>query len=151
MAFAPGEDAAHSTHARSFSRLRMMMRPQRLLLATAATAALLGASAAVPHGSGSAQTNRSAAFVDTELGAIEGRVRGDVHEFLGVPFAKPPVEELRFAPPQPPAAWAGVHDATEFKHNCMQGSMNMGWPQPLSTQSEDCVRHRPRRPLPCRP
>ena len=55
------------------------------------------------------------------------------------------------APPQPPAAWAGVHDATEFKHNCMQGSMNMGWPQPLSTQSEDCVRHRPRRPLPCRP
>ena len=94
---------------------------------------LLPAALAVPQ-------NRSAPYVVTELGAIEGRVRGDVAEYLGIPFAQPPVNEFRFAPPQPPAPWDGVHDATQFKHNCMQGSMNMGWAQPLSTQSEDCVR-----------
>ena len=33
----------------------------------------------------------------------------------------------------------GAYDATGFKHNCIQGSMYMGWPQPLSTQSEDCL------------
>ena len=94
---------------------------------------LLPAALAVPQ-------NRSAPYDVTELGAIEGRVRGDVAEYLGIPFAQPPVNEFRFAPPQPPAPWDGVHDATQFKHNCMQGSMNMGWAQPLSTQSEDCVR-----------
>ena len=97
-------------------------------------ALFLHAAVAVP------QRNLSTTHVVTELGAIEGRVQGDVAEFLGIPFAQPPLDALRFAPPQPPVAWDGVHDATQFKHNCMQGTMNMGWPQPLSTQSEDCVR-----------
>ena len=100
-------------------------------------ALFLHAAVAVP------QRNLSTTHVVTELGAIEGRVQGDVAEFLGIPFAQPPLDALRFAPPQPPVAWDGVRDATQFKHNCMQGTMNMGWPQPLSTQSEDCVRRYP--------
>lgn len=89
-------------------------------------------------------------IVETEQGLVRGRIRnivGDdnsksggtaaVAEYLGIPFAQPPLGQGRFAPPRPPKTWEGVHDATQFKHNCIQGSMNMGWPQPMSTQSED--------------
>lgn len=78
----------------------------------------------------------------------QGTIRGtystsskgvEVAAFKGIPFALPPLGEGRFAPPRPPANWAGVLNTTEFKHNCIQGVMNMGWPQPLSTQSEDCL------------
>ena len=47
-----------------------------------------------------------------------GRVRGFVDEgtfvFLGLPFAAPPVGELRFREPHPPAAWDGVRDALRY-------------------------------------
>ena len=42
------------------------------------------------------------------------------HQFLGIPYALPPVGELRFRPPEPAAAWAGVRDATEYGAECVQ-------------------------------
>jgi para-nitrobenzyl esterase len=49
----------------------------------------------------------------TALGDLHGTWEGDVAVFRRVPYAAPPVGDLRFAPPQPPAAWSGLRDATE--------------------------------------
>ncbi|XP_069860948.1 pyrethroid hydrolase Ces2e-like [Dipodomys merriami] len=70
-----------------------------------------------------------------------------VHTFLGIPFAKPPIGPLRFAPPEPPEPWSGVRDATSYPAMCLQDAspintlitiiLNLNIP-PFST-SEDCL------------
>ncbi|MGD9644356.1 MAG: carboxylesterase/lipase family protein [Pirellulales bacterium] len=50
-------------------------------------------------------------------GEVRGLVTGDeneVHVYRGIPFAAPPVGELRWRPPQPPASWSGVRECYEF-------------------------------------
>ena len=44
--------------------------------------------------------------VETAYGRLRGRERGAHLAFLGVPYARPPVRDLRFKAPQPPAAWS---------------------------------------------
>ncbi|XP_013381878.1 fatty acyl-CoA hydrolase precursor, medium chain-like [Lingula anatina] len=67
---------------------------------------------------------------------VQGR-RVDV--FLGIPFAKPPVGDLRFRLPEPAENWEGVKDATAFGPACMQNLPNpFGFPDP-ETISEDCL------------
>ncbi|CBN78501.1 conserved unknown protein [Ectocarpus siliculosus] len=60
--------------------------------------------------------------VDTELGRVVGRVlRGGVRGFLGIPYALPPLEKLRFEPPVPLASWGSERlEALEFGAECMQ-------------------------------
>src|ERR1700741_1854037 len=53
------------------------------------------------------------AFVSTAQGKLSGALGKDIAVFRGVPYAAPPLGALRFAPPQPPASWAGVRDATK--------------------------------------
>lgn len=50
----------------------------------------------------------------TTYGQVVGQTREGVHVFRGIPFASPPVGELRFRPPQPPEPWEGPLDATRF-------------------------------------
>src|SRR5215471_13063695 len=50
--------------------------------------------------------------VRTKAGDLRGARENGVAVFRGVPYAAPPVGELRFQPPQPVAAWQGVRDAT---------------------------------------
>ncbi len=52
--------------------------------------------------------------VETGLGAVRGRVERGVRVFRGIPFAAPLTGPGRFMPPEPPAPWPGVRDATEF-------------------------------------
>ena len=54
--------------------------------------------------------------VKTKLGTVEGIPAADprITAFKAVPFAKPPVGDLRFAPPQPAEPWEGVREC--FKH-----------------------------------
>nr|CAD7576894.1 unnamed protein product [Timema californicum] len=57
----------------------------------------------------------------TLRGASQTTVSGTVyHRFLGIPYAKPPVGNLRFKSPQPPENWNGTRDALEFGSNCRQ-------------------------------
>jgi len=62
--------------------------------------------------------------VYTRLGALHGQsvsVKGTktrVHNYLGVPFARPPVGPLRLAWPQPTDGWEGLRDATKQPFMC---------------------------------
>ena len=59
-------------------------------------------------------------IVSTDAGDVQGLEDGGVDSFLGIPYAAPPVGDLRFKAPQPPADWAGVYDATGMGAPCMQ-------------------------------
>ncbi len=63
--------------------------------------------------------------VQTESGAVVGRIETlphgkVVHEYLGIPYAEPPVGELRFAAPKPVKPWSGIKQAMEFGASCVQ-------------------------------
>ncbi|MYJ01071.1 MAG: carboxylesterase family protein, partial [Chloroflexi bacterium] len=80
-------------------------------------------------------------IVDTRYGKLQGQTEDDLHVFRGVPFAAPPVGELRFRAPRPPEPWDGVRDATEFCYGAMQkcvcGLEVLGaWEMP---GGEDCL------------
>ncbi|XP_053557320.1 pyrethroid hydrolase Ces2e [Bombina bombina] len=66
--------------------------------------------------------------LSTKYGQLHGRkikvkeTDQAVHAFFGIPFAKPPVGPLRFAPPQPPEPWDSIRDATQYPAICLQMS-----------------------------
>jgi para-nitrobenzyl esterase len=70
------------------------------------------------------------AVVRTDSGAVRGLVADDDRLFLGIPFARPPVGELRWRSPQPPDSWPGVRNATTPGNRCAQLR---------SEGSEDCL------------
>ena len=67
-------------------------------------------------------------IVRVHTGDLQGVTADGVDAFKGIPFAAPPVGDLRWRPPQPAAAWTGVRQAAEFGANCMQG--RFGGPPP---------------------
>ena len=73
-------------------------------------------------------------------GIIEGLREAGIRVFKGVPFAAPPVGELRWQAPQPVQPWEGVRKADEWGARCMQGPV---FGAPLrsrdSEMSEDCL------------
>ena len=56
--------------------------------------------------------------VRTDAGYISGTVLGDpekpVHVYRGIPYAAPPIGDLRWKPPQPVAKWSGIRERTVF-------------------------------------
>jgi len=75
--------------------------------------------------------------VQLTTGTVEGgdNVDGGVH-FLGLPFAAPPVNGLRWQPPAPAANWSGTRKATEYNAACMQGNSAI---YTKYGNSEDCL------------
>ncbi|KAI0039748.1 sterol esterase [Auriscalpium vulgare] len=59
-------------------------------------------------------------IVSLGYGTFQGNTTGGVTEFLGIPYAKPPLGLLRFAPPQAPVKTSGVRQATTFGAACPQ-------------------------------
>jgi para-nitrobenzyl esterase len=73
-----------------------------------------------------------------ESGAVDGVVKGGLTSYFGVPFAAPPVGELRFREPQPVVPWEGVRKAVAFAPACAQKGVSMPGEKPPVT-SEDCL------------
>src|SRR5438105_12018266 len=60
--------------------------------------------------------------VRVEQGLLSGTpgMNPEVHVYRGIPYAAPPVGDLRWKAPQPAAAWQGTRQATEFSNACWQ-------------------------------
>jgi para-nitrobenzyl esterase len=89
----------------------------------------------------------SQAVVETQQGQIMGTTSADqaVHIFKGIPFAAPPVGDLRWQTPRPVSDWQGIKDCTSFSASPIQNNPEpfLCWteefiaqPEPLS---EDCL------------
>jgi para-nitrobenzyl esterase len=81
--------------------------------------------------------------VHTRLGQLRGESGDGYHVWKGIPYAQPPVGELRFHAPQPLKPWEGVRAATRFGPICPQpmpsaDSMTGNLAEPPE-QSEDCL------------
>src|SRR5260370_8390621 len=66
-----------------------------------------------PAGEG-ARMDTTEPVVRTAAGLVRGRAEDGVAVFRGIPFAQPPVGDLRFAAPRPARAWDGVREAATF-------------------------------------
>lgn len=87
------------------------------------------------------------AVVKTDAGLVSGstNVTGDVHIFKGIPFAAPPVGDLRWKAPQPVKPWDGVKQCTTFSASPVQGKPDefgvytREFLIPYEPISEDCL------------
>ena len=84
-------------------------------------------------------------MVKTDAGPANGvEVAGGVAAFLGIPYAAPPVGDLRWRPPQPAPHWQSVRQADRFGTSCMQNQVGsrLPWTEEFMTQGpigEDCL------------
>jgi para-nitrobenzyl esterase len=105
----------------------MRVKWRNILLA--ATAAV-----AVPQAASAQSTE-----VVIDSGPIRGSAAEGVLSWKGIPFAQPPLGDLRWRAPQPVEPWRGVRETTEYSHDCMQ----VPFPSdaaPLGTEpAEDCL------------
>lgn len=89
----------------------------------------------------------SRTIVNTIYGQIQGIDMGDYVEFRSVPYAKPPIGELRFKAPVKPDAWEGILDATVYAPKAYQDkNRDAPWEKDFYTNpkfdrvpSEDCL------------
>ncbi len=83
-------------------------------------------------------------IVTTKSGRVEGNGKKGIYVFKGVPYAAPPVGNLRWMPPQPVKPWSGVRPAKEYgaisPQPMMPGGAAIGTPSfEGQAQSEDCL------------
>jgi len=84
---------------------------------------------------------RAADQVTIDSGVVQGRsgTRPGVRVFEGIPYAAPPVGDLRWRAPEPVAPWPGVRMATKFGPRPMQGSLYSDMEFRDEAPSEDCL------------
>lgn len=107
--------------------LQVMLIHQVILALTVLTAASLGQR-----------------IVHTLTGAVRGTgritMRVYVHQFLRIPYAEPPIGELRFNKTRPVVPWNGVYDATKYGPSCVQRiKKEFAFILPNTHISEDCL------------
>ncbi|MEV5965102.1 carboxylesterase family protein [Kribbella sp. NPDC051952] len=91
--------------------------------------------AAVPLTAGPVAAQADPDVVRIHDGALRGVAGPSTVTFQGIPYAAPPVGQLRWTPPRPPAHWTGVRDATKATPYCPQSQGG----QPMKGTSEDCL------------
>ena len=79
--------------------------------------------------------------VKTEQGKVTGKTINDgkVKAFLGLPYAAPPVADLRWKAPEPAAKWKGERDATKFGAHCAQNHVFDDMVFQDAAPNEDCL------------
>ena len=79
--------------------------------------------------------------VTAPAGTVRGATDGGIANFKGIPFAAPPVGEMRWRPPAPAARWTGVRDATRFGAACIQPTpvVQTIYSANIGATSEDCL------------
>jgi para-nitrobenzyl esterase len=85
-----------------------------------------------------AAVDKTGPVVKTAEGPVTGLLRNGVYEFLGIPYAAPPVGKSRWMPPQPVAKWKEPRDATHFGSICAQSTTLGVFAGPASVD-EDCL------------
>ncbi|MFK0046615.1 carboxylesterase/lipase family protein [Streptomyces sp. NPDC090741] len=124
-----------------------MSRPRtsaaRSLLAAACAVAALLTSALLTSALPAAATTRASSDgsprpqATVAQGVLRGQTHDGAEEFLGVPYAAPPVGDARLRPPQAPRRWTGVREAVQQAPACLQFSpFGLRDPQAVS---EDCL------------
>lgn len=106
-------------------------------------AAAIALSVALTSGAARAQSAPSSCSsgttVTTASGPVCGFVSNDLTEWLGIPFAAPPVGALRWRPPQPHAPWRTTLQALHYPDACPQQGTEPGQGSTTVPQSEDCL------------
>src|SRR5579872_4276561 len=74
-----------------------------------------------------------------EQGLLKGNRQGELTVYKGVPFAAPPIGDLRWRPPQAPEKWQGVRPADKFGPQCVQGFGAGPESSKAQEMSEDCL------------
>ena len=122
------------------------MSASRLLSVLSAGVLAAGLISLVPGGTAGAADATAAArhhsglplIVRTLDGRVRGLYAGTAREFLGIPYAAPPVGKLRWRPPQPARPWTGIRAARKPGHDCAQtGSLDTG--VPTTSDFENCL------------
>lgn len=101
---------------------------KRILAAVVACVAAVSACAA--------PVRQAGAVVITDTGPVLGAIAEGYRLFQGIPYAAPPVGELRWAPPQPVVPWSAPRDGTKPGNVCAQ------LPSPaadITSEQEDCL------------
>jgi len=94
-----------------------MRRPTRWIRAGLGAALLMG-----PFSVAAPDAMAAGLVVHTRDGNVRGIATGGEHQWRGIPYAAPPVGDLRWHPPVRPSPWRGVRDATRFRPWCVQMS-----------------------------
>src|SRR5580704_12981019 len=94
-----------------------------LLVPTALAAA--GGTAGAGHG----------LVVPTDRGLVQGKPAEGIDQWLGIPYAAPPVGALRWAAPRPAPRWPGIKQATSYGGRCAQLASGNG----PRVDNEDCL------------
>jgi para-nitrobenzyl esterase len=68
-------------------------------------------------------------------GRIRGKLAGQMDDYLGIPYAAPPVGRLRWRPPEPATHWAGIRSAASFGPHCPQAASPFG----RGSTTENCL------------
>jgi para-nitrobenzyl esterase len=89
----------------------------------------------------SAMTYADPLIVKTTQGKVHGKTLNDgkVRAYLGLPYAAPPIGDLRWKAPQPPVKWSGKRDGTQFGAHCTQGHVFDDMVFQDGGESEDCL------------
>ncbi|MFX1305086.1 MAG: carboxylesterase/lipase family protein [Promethearchaeota archaeon] len=79
-------------------------------------------------------------IVEVNCGKINGYTKNNLQIFKGIPFAEPPIGDLRFSPPQAKKPWDGVLETTKFGPCAFQGYTTLEEVVgKLRSESEDCL------------